>query len=175
MQLVYCVRRRNQASGVDQQSQERVWARDEDIEPLLDDIEATLYPGRYESDPAPEEPAPDPERERHRESLKAFLPAWRRDKGPGQRQSYIFQPGVPRAYEDLRRVYVSNNALTRQYRHLGSFADALRANSPTDMPVHELLWYFFELFPCHFRCYRRSGKVLGTWGQNAANSNALLG
>ena len=83
---------------------------------------------------------------------------------------------MPRDYEELRRLYVTNNVLTRlpQFKHLGSFSEALRANSPPGMPLQELLWYFFELFPDHFRCYRRSGKVLGTWLHFVANSRALF-
>ena len=147
-QLVYCVRRRSQPGG-DQQSAERVWARDEDLEPLLDAIEDALYPGRYEGAPPPPEPEPNPEREKHRENLRAFLPAWRRDRVPGQRQSWIFQPGVPRDYEDLRRTYVTNTVLTRlpHFQHLGSFAEALRASSLRDMPLRELRWYFSTCFP----------------------------
>ena len=88
----------------------------------------------------------------------------------------IFQKGVPRDYEELRKTYVSNNRLTGRapWKQLGSFADALRANTPRELPNDERLWYFFELFPCHFRCYRRSGKVLGNWGQFAPHSNAVL-
>ena len=44
-QLLYCVRRRSQVGGQDLRNAERVWAQDEDIEPLLDEIEHQVYPG----------------------------------------------------------------------------------------------------------------------------------
>ena len=54
MQLLYCARRRNRENGADHRNGERVWARDEDIEPLLDEIEHSLYPSRYEGEaPSP--------------------------------------------------------------------------------------------------------------------------
>ena len=79
-QLVYCVRRRSQPGG-DQQGAERVWARDEDLEPLLDAIEDALYPGRYEgAPPLPEAVHPNgadcsASATEPRENLRAFLPA----------------------------------------------------------------------------------------------------
>jgi hypothetical protein len=78
-QLVYCVRKRSQADGQDVRNAERVWADDTDIEPLLDDIENRLYPGRYEDQEPPAATQETEERRRHREALAVFLPAWKRE------------------------------------------------------------------------------------------------
>jgi hypothetical protein len=58
---------------------------------------------------------------------------------------------------------VSKQNLTRPYSHLGSFADALRDNTPANTPVGQRLWHFFELYPEVFRTFRRSNKVLAVW------------
>ena len=165
-QLIYCVRRRDQTDGRNARNAERVWADNDDIEPLLDELEARIYPGFYEGQ-TPQPAAPDTdERRAHRDALAAFLPAWKREDNLRQR---IFQKGVPRNYDELRKNYVSLNGLTRgAFAHLGSFSTALRANTPPKMPVDERLWYFFELFPEAFRVYRRSKKVLALWPLRAA-------
>ncbi len=92
-QLLYCVRRRSQVGGQDLRNAERVWAQDEDIEPLLDEIEHQVYPGHYEGRPSAER-AESEERRRHRAALAAYLPAWKREG----MQSHIFRRGVPRDY-----------------------------------------------------------------------------
>jgi hypothetical protein len=52
---------------------------DDDIEPLLDELEDRLDPGRYEGQAAPAVVEDTEERRAHRDGAGAFLPAWKRE------------------------------------------------------------------------------------------------
>jgi hypothetical protein len=76
-QLIYCVTRRARVEG--KHTRERLWKEDEDLEPLLDEIEHRMYPGMYDSQELPQPPDETEERRRHREALSVHLPAWKRE------------------------------------------------------------------------------------------------